>query len=66
MGPLTKGWRIGFITLIIAAPFYAWLWISMAYHMFPPFPWPPIIFLVYLFVGYFVLKAVLKRLNRNK
>lgn len=65
MRSLSKGWRIGVVTLIIFAPFYTWLWVSLAYGKLPPFPWPPIAFLTYLFVGYFVLKAFLKKLNKD-
>jgi hypothetical protein len=58
--------RVGRVTLIVFAPFYLWFFPSLFLNKLPPLRLVIVIFWVYLFLGYFVVKAVLKRTGTGK
>jgi len=46
---------------LVFTPYYIWMFYCIGYKKLPPNPWPAVIFLTYLFVGYFIVRAVLTR-----
>jgi len=61
-----KRWQVGAVTLIVFAPFYAWLIPTLAYNGQRSLRLAIVVFWVYLFLGYFVVKAILKRMTEGK
>ena len=62
--PMTKiltRWQVGRVTLIVSAPFYVWFFPSLFLNKLPPLRVVILIFWIYLVLGYFVVKAILKR-----
>lgn len=53
------------VILLVASPYYIWLWISLYYHALPDLRIVGMVFLVWLFIGYFIVKAIFKRMNEN-
>jgi hypothetical protein len=45
----------------VFTPYYVWIFYCIGCKKLPPNPWPAVIFLSYLFVGYFVVRAILRR-----
>ncbi len=65
MSEVSSRWRIGLVTLIVFTPFYAWFFPCLFLDKLPPLRLVIIIFWVYLVLGYFVVKAILKRADRR-
>lgn len=61
-----KRWQVGVITLIVSAPFYLWFFPSLFFNKLPPLKLVIVIFWIYLIVGFFVVKRILKQLTGNK
>jgi len=59
-------WRHIAVVWIVAAPYYIWMFVSLARNKVPPPSQLAAGFLANLFVGYFVVKAVFKRFNKSK
>jgi hypothetical protein len=60
-----KRWEVGVVTLVVFAPFYVWFFPSLFYNKLPNLRFVIVIFWAYLFVGFFVVKAILKRLAKS-
>lgn len=61
-----KRWQVGVVTLIVFAPFYLWFFPSLFFNKLPPLRLVIGIFWIYLIVGFFIVKAILRRLANNK
>jgi hypothetical protein len=59
-------WKHILVVWIVAAPYYTWMFVSLALDKVPPPAHLAVGFLANMFVGYFVVKAVFKRLNKSK
>jgi len=54
------------VTWIVATPYYLWLGLGAAHNSLPSPGWIAVIFGFYLVGGFFVVRAILKKLNRNE
>ena len=63
---MAKRTTIGTITLIVFAPFYAWFFPSLFLGWLPRLEVAGAIFWIYLLIGIFVVKAILKKLSKDK
>jgi hypothetical protein len=61
-----KRWEVGVVTLIVSAPFYLWFFPSLFLNKLPPLRVVIAIFWIYLIVGFFIVKSILRRLAKGK
>jgi hypothetical protein len=61
---LTRG-KLRWIILIVAAPFYCWFFPSIVMGTLPRLEIVGIIFCAYLVLGYFVVRAIVKRVDKS-
>ena len=59
-------WKHILIVWVVAAPYYTWTFVSLAENRLPPPTHLAAGFLLNLFVGYFIVKAIFKRLKGAK
>lgn len=62
---LPKAWRIGIVSWIIFTPYYVWLFYGLISNTLPSLRLLIAVFWIYLIVGYFILKIVLKKLHQD-
>lgn len=63
--PLSKGWRTVIVTWIVATPLYIWFFVSLWYGRLPSLQFAIYVIWSYFVVSYFIVKAILKRLNKT-
>jgi hypothetical protein len=61
-----KRWEVGIVTLIVFVPFYVLLVWSAAHYGLSSLRLVIVVFWIYLILGYFVVKAILRKLASNK
>jgi hypothetical protein len=59
-------WKHFLVVWLVAAPYYTWMFVSIARNRVPPPAELAAGFLANLFVGFFIVKAVFKRLNNDR
>lgn len=61
-----KRWQVGVISIIVLAPYYVWLILTAIHHGLASLRLIIVVFWIYLVLGYFVVRAILRKLARNK
>jgi len=60
-----KRWQVGVISIIVSVPYYVWLILTAIHNGLAFLRLVIVVFWIYLILGYFVVKAVLRKLARN-